>query len=155
VPGVTTLKQSRASTSSGHVSSPFVVSVAETKRSNIRTGKASETRKSWRDARADESDGLENRCVARHRGFESHSLRHVGRERPSSGPSGHGTSEVSPHRGPRRASPGQVDGADRADTVTKSRAHEGSKKVDGPCSVAPSSLLPLEGAAMPPGVGGS
>jgi hypothetical protein len=35
-----------------------------------------EARKSsWRDARADESDGLENRCVARHRGFESHSLR--------------------------------------------------------------------------------
>ena len=29
-----------------------------------------------RDARVAESDGLENRCVARHRGFESHSLRH-------------------------------------------------------------------------------
>ena len=31
-----------------------------------------------RDARVAESDGLENRCVARHRGFESHSLRSSG-----------------------------------------------------------------------------
>jgi len=43
----------------------------------------------------------------------------------------------------------------RADMVTKSRAHQGSKNVPGPCTVAESSLLPLDGAARPPGLEGS
>ena len=43
----------------------------------------------------------------------------------------------------------------RADIVMKSRAHHGSKKVHGPCLVAASSLLPLDGAARPPGLAGA
>src|SRR5436190_22072296 len=36
-----------------------------------------------RDARAAESDGLENHCASGHRGFKSHSLRHRTRPRVS------------------------------------------------------------------------
>jgi Domain of unknown function (DUF1707) len=43
----------------------------------------------------------------------------------------------------------------RADIVTKSRAHHGSKNVHGPCLVVASSLLPLDGAARPPGLAGA
>lgn len=43
----------------------------------------------------------------------------------------------------------------RADIVTKSRAHHGSKNVHGPCSVVASSLLPLGGAARPRGLAGA
>ena len=43
----------------------------------------------------------------------------------------------------------------RADIVMKSRAHEVVKKVAGPCVVCGRSLLPLAGAASPPGAAGS
>lgn len=45
--------------------------------------------------------------------------------------------------------------AGRVDIVMKSRAHHGSKKVHGPCLVAASSLLPLDGAAIPRGFAGA
>jgi len=45
--------------------------------------------------------------------------------------------------------------AARADIVTKSRAHHGSKKVHGPCLVVARSLLPLRGAARPRGLAGA
>ena len=50
------------------------------------------------------------------------------------------------------ACPHRADGhrAGRADIVTKSRAHEASKNVHGPCVVDDSSLLPLGGVAGPP-----
>ena len=44
--------------------------------------------------------------------------------------------------------------AGRADIVTKSRAHQGSKNVHGPWTVEESSLLPSGGAASPPTAGG-
>jgi hypothetical protein len=43
----------------------------------------------------------------------------------------------------------------RADMVTKSRAHAGSKNVCGPCTVEATSLVPSAGAARSPGASGS
>jgi hypothetical protein len=43
----------------------------------------------------------------------------------------------------------------RADIVMKSRAHDDSKNVHGPCLVVASSLLPLAGAARPCGAAGA
>jgi hypothetical protein len=45
--------------------------------------------------------------------------------------------------------------AGRADIVTKSLAHDGSKNVPGPWTLDARSLLPSVGVARPPGVVGS
>lgn len=50
----------------------------------IAFGKKAYLQDSWRDVRVVECAGLENRCTARYRGFESPPLRHVS-ERPGNG----------------------------------------------------------------------